>query len=277
MKTLALTLLIFILSFQSSISQKDKSLIRQGVKKYESGNFEDAEIQFRKSLEENPKSSTAKFNLGSSLYRQQKVDEAAEKFQELSNSTSDKLLSSEAYYNYGNSLLTKQDYKSAIEAYKNALRKNPKDMEAKYNLEYAKQMLANQQNQDGEGDDKNENKDNNDKNDQNKDGKNDKKDGNDGQNDKADNKDGNQKDQQNQNGQDQKDQKDDNKQDQADAGNQQDDKKQQQGQQGEAKEQKISKQDAERMLQALINEEKNIQKKVRKIDPKEKGKIEKNW
>ena len=107
----------------------------------------------------------------------------------------------------------------AIEAYKNALRNNPSDLETKYNLSYAMNLLEKQQNQQQQQ-----------------------------QNQQQGQGDNSQENQQNQNQQQQQQQE-------------QQEQQQQQAKQEEAKkeeENKISPEDAERILQALENEEKEV-------------------
>ena len=151
------------------------------------------------------------------------------------------------YHNIGNSLLKSNKIEQSVEAYKNALKFNPNDQDTKYNLSYALEMLKNK--------DKDKNKQ--DKNDQNK-------------------KDQDKKDQEQQN-QDQKN-KDQNKQDQQqnpqpkDQESKQDNTKQPQ----QPKEQKISKDEAQRILDAIKNNEKDLQKLLRKKTGKVK-KTDKDW
>ena len=56
-------------------------------------------------------------------------------------------MTSDAWHNIGNSLLMEQDLENAIEAYKSALRANPTNEAARYNLSYALRMLNNEQEQ----------------------------------------------------------------------------------------------------------------------------------
>jgi Ca-activated chloride channel family protein len=146
-----------------------------------------------------------------------------------------------AYHNLGNSLLQNKKLEESIEAYKKALLNNPKDEETRYNLAYAQDKLKQQQQQ--------KNKDNKDKKDQDKKNQ-DKK-------DQDKNKDDKNKDNKDNKNQDKKDQ----------------DKKDQQDQPN-----KLSKQDAERMLDALNNNEKQTQDKLK--NKKLKGgklNISKDW
>lgn len=54
----------------------------------------------------------------------------------------------EAFYNLGNAQFKQEKYPEALESYKNSLRMNPADQEAKYNYAYTKRLLQKQQNED---------------------------------------------------------------------------------------------------------------------------------
>ena len=243
--------LIFMLSFlillSNGYSQSNRSTLNDGVDKYEEKKYTDAEVDFRKVVENSPKNFEANFNLGTSYYKQEKYEEAIKSFTSSFESAKDNEARGKVFHNIGNSLLKSDKIEQSIEAYKNALKFNPNDQDTKYNLSYALEMLKNK--------DKDKNKQ--DKNDQNK-------------------NDQDKQDQQQQN-QDQKN-KDQNKQDQKqnpqpqDQESKQDNTKQPQ----QSKEVKISKDEAQRILDALKNNEKDLQKQLRKKTGRVK-KTDKDW
>ena len=59
----------------------ERKNVREGNKLYETEKFTEAEIAYRKSLEVNPRSSEGTYNLGNALYKQKKFPEAAEQYQ----------------------------------------------------------------------------------------------------------------------------------------------------------------------------------------------------
>ncbi|MDO9512888.1 MAG: tetratricopeptide repeat protein [Bacteroidales bacterium] len=123
-------------------AQKENKNIRRGNKLFEKSNYTDAEVKYRKALEQNPFSEKSSFNLGDALYMQKNYEEANKQYSALAqNSALDGTLRSASWHNAGNSFLEQKKYQEAIEAYKNALRINPKDDDTRYNLEYARQML----------------------------------------------------------------------------------------------------------------------------------------
>jgi tetratricopeptide (TPR) repeat protein len=230
--------LVFILSATSAYSQKEKKRIRQGNTEYEEGNFSEAEKEYRKALMEKPGYTKGTFNLGDAMYEQENYEESNKLFTEVTERITSPEEKASAYYNLGNTYMKENKFQESIDAYKNSLRLNPNDPDAKYNLEYARKKLKEQQqNQDQNQD---QDKKDQDKKDQ------DKKD--------QDKKDQEKKDQDKENKD--QDKKDQEKKDQ----NNGDQKKDQQKQEP----QKISKQDAQRMLDALNNDEKKTLQKLQK-------------
>lgn len=241
---LLLTGLLFFIGL-SLYGQKDKKYIREGNREFANENFDKSELSYRKALEITKSPHKASFNVGDALYKQEKYNDAAKQFQQLTDSEIDKNDKSSMYHNLGNSLLQSSKLEESIEAYKDALRNNPDDLETKYNLAFAQDKLKQEQQQ------QQQDKDNKDQ-DQNKDKEN------------KDNKDQQNKDQEDQNKKDQN--QDQNK-------NNQDKKQQQQPQPNQ-----ISKEDAARILQALQNQEKEVQDKVKKAKAsKAKVKTTINW
>ena len=239
-----LTSILLLVIISTGYSQSDRSTLNDGVDKYEEKKYADAEVDFRKVVESSPKNFEASFNLGTSYYKQEKYDEAIKSFSSSLENAKDDLSRAKVFHNIGNSLLKSNKIEQSVEAYKNALKFNPNDDETKYNLSYALELL------------KNKDKNQQNKNDQNKDDQ------------KKDDQQKQDQDQQN---------KDQNKQDQKqnpqpkDQESKQDNTKQQQ-----PKEQKISKEEAQRILDALKNNEKDFQKLLRKKTGRVK-KTEKDW
>jgi tetratricopeptide (TPR) repeat protein len=224
-------------------AQTEKKFIRKGNREYEKDKFSDSEISYKKAVDKNMQNPDAVFNVGDALYKQNKFEEAGKQFIESTNQNYDKTKKSAGLYNLGNSLLKANKLPECIDAYKNSLKLRPDNREAKYNLSYAQDLLKQQQEQ--------QRKQQQDK---------DKKD---------QNKDKNKQDQK----KDQKDQNDKNKDQQKDQKNNQDQKQQQQPQK-----QEISKEDAQRLLNSLANDEKNVQEKV-KLAKATKAKVKSriNW
>jgi Ca-activated chloride channel homolog len=226
-------LLIGFLFLTSLITaQSKRSLNNDGVDLYKEKKFTDAEVKFKKGLEKDPELFQGHFNLGDAYYKQGRYDEAIQSYKNSLQFTNDKEKQAKVYHNIGNSLVKEKKYEDGIGAYKNSLKQNPDDLETKYNLSYALDMLKQKQQQKQDKNDKNKDK----------------------------NKD-QQKDQQQQQN---KDQNDKNK-----------DQQQNQQQQQQQKNQ-ISKEEAQRILEALKNDETNTQKKLRRVKGKPVA-TDKDW
>lgn len=244
--------LLFLAMTLVSWSQQENRLIRQGNRQYEDGNYKKAEIDYFKSTQSGKASHKGFYNLGDSWYMQKNYLQASAAFDTLRTFKMDDETRSKSYYNLGNSLLkagidsaqlAQQVLPRSIEAYKQSLRLNPADTDAKYNLAYAQKLLEKSQQQQ-------QNKDKKDQKDQKQDQK--------------------KQDQQKQDEQKQ----DQQKQDQAKQDQQQQEQQQQQG-----KPQQISKEDAERILEALKNDEKQTLEKLTeaKIKTIRVVKSDKDW
>jgi Ca-activated chloride channel homolog len=172
-------LLVFL--FIPAWAQVERKEIRSGNSAYEKGNYQKAEIDYRRALVRNPKSIQAKYNLGNALYKLNNSPEAEKVISPLVDSIINPNIKSNAYHNIGNFNLAQKKYQESIDSYKNSLRIHPNDMETKANLAYAQKMLKDQKDKQNKDKDKNkdQNKDNKDNKDKNKDQKQDQKNNND--------------------------------------------------------------------------------------------------
>lgn len=242
-----ITVIALILFGLTAFAQKGNDLITEGNKLYEKGEFSEAEVRYRKAETEKGNAFISKFNLGDAMFKQQRYEEAAAAFGQLPALTEDKKQKAAAYHNLGNSLLKTKKYQESVDAYKQALRNDPKDEDTKYNLSYARRMLQQQQEQQKQDQDKKDDK-------------------------KEDNKD----DQQQQNKDDQK--KDDKNKDQQQQQQQDQDKEGEKDEQKQQKPNEISREDAERMLESINQDEKDVRDRMEQQKVKvQKGKVEKDW
>ena len=212
----------------------DRDYLRSGNKLYNDSLFIKAEVDYRKALELNPKSTDAMFNLANALLMQQKGKEAMEQYQSVSKIEKDKDKLAQIYHNMGVILQSSKQYPQCIEAYKESLRNNPKDDETRYNLALAQKLLKDQQ-----------------------------------------------QDQQNQDQQEQQQKqqkKEEEKQEQNQDQQEQEQKEQQQNQQQQQQNKsEMSKENAQQLLNAIMQDEKNVQDKVKKQLQIRGKKLEKDW
>lgn len=224
--------LLMLASVGAMAQKAERDHIRKGNRQFNDSLFVDAEVNYRKALDINPKSSVSMYNLGNALSQQHKFKEALEQYQAASDIEKDKMKLGQIYHNAGVLFHAAKDYEKAVEAYKQSLRNNPKDDETRYNLALAMKMLKDQQ-QNQQNQDKNQ-----DKQDQQK------------------------QDQQKQDQQKQDQQKDEQKQEQQPQQNQDE----------------MTKESAEQMLNSAMQDEKDVQDKVKKKQQVlQGGRLEKDW
>jgi len=86
-------------------------------------------------------------NMGNTLMKQGKPDEAAAMYQKAFEATTDPKLKADEQYNLGNAWLTKQQYQQALDAYKQALELQPQHEQAQQNKALVEKLFAAQQQQ----------------------------------------------------------------------------------------------------------------------------------
>jgi Ca-activated chloride channel family protein len=226
-KKAAATVALLLVAVTAS-AQTDRQYIREGNKQFRLGQYDKAEVSYRKAVEKNPKNPQAAYNLGNALMAQKKDSAAVQQFEQSTRIETNPLRKAAAYHNMGVICQTHKMYDEAIEAYKNALRNNPNDDETRYNLVLCKHLKKKQ--------DEKQKQNQQNKDDQNK-------------------KDDQKKD-------DKKDQKQDKK----------DDKQQEQ------QKPQMSKDNAEQLLNAAIQNEKMTQDKMKKAQQQpQRRAVQKNW
>ena len=177
MKNLMNKILIILMIFCSkySISQDKVKLLNKGNEFYQNNEFEKSEYYYKKALEKDNKYYKANINIGHSLFKQAQsliengndtigIDKLKESEAFYSNSielTKNKKEKAIGYYNLGNSQLLSNQIDKSIESYKNSLRNEPNNLEAKHNLALAQSLQNQQQQQQQQDNQKEEKKDNN--------------------------------------------------------------------------------------------------------------------
>ena len=131
-----------------------RSYDRSGNEKYEAKHFQDAEMDYRRALNISPSDSVARFNLATTLIRQQDQAKLAEADSILnglimeSEQQGNRSLSARSLYQKGEIAMMSQQYEQAANAFKESLKRNPSDDDARFNYLLAKKQLEKQQNQD---------------------------------------------------------------------------------------------------------------------------------
>jgi tetratricopeptide (TPR) repeat protein len=125
---------------------RPKRLTAQGRSEYARGNPSAAQAAFESAQKARPKEPRTQFNLADALYQGGRYDEAEALYRALGGDARSELAQG-ARFNLGNTLYQKKDFPGAIGAYRDALRLNPADTDAKRNLELAWLALKQQQQQ----------------------------------------------------------------------------------------------------------------------------------
>ena len=137
MKIKLIILFLFFSRVTSAQSEQADKNIRAGNEFYKQQQFDKAATAYNKAIETDPGSGTAKFNLANALSKQNKPDEAVNVYSDVANKTAKDDLKEKAFYNKGAVLSKQKKLEESIEAYKNSLRLNPDDKEARENLQKA--------------------------------------------------------------------------------------------------------------------------------------------
>ena len=210
-------ILLFLIPY-GSIAQNANTLIKNGNDAYNKKEFDAAVENYKKVAEKDPENEKALYNLGNAFYKKGAAEEAlpfydaAIKNSKLNNDKAG------AWYNKGVVFQNTKKLPDCINAYKNALRLNPKDEDARFNLQKA---LIQQQ-----------------------------------QKEKQDNKD-------------KKKPKDDKK--------QKDKEDKEKNEQPKPQPSKMTQKEADEKLKALLQQEKKLQNKLRKVDAASPNRPEKDW
>ena len=134
-------------------NRDERNAIRKGNKLFEEKRYAEAEVEYKRALQHNPQSDVANYNLALSYIRQGGSSDPNDSKSPLNQAdqilrnvvkTADKGLASRAYYNLGNLAFNKQNYQESVNMYKDALRRNPDDDQARENLRLAQKKLEEQ-------------------------------------------------------------------------------------------------------------------------------------
>ncbi|MFC0776082.1 tetratricopeptide repeat protein [Terrimonas alba] len=139
--TIALLCIIAAANLRAQESTAQEQEVEREIQKgndlYKQQQYQQAEAVYNEVLKKDPNNNTAKYNRALALQKQGKSEEAIKVFNDVAFKTDDRLLKSKSYYNKGAILSGQKNLDESIEAYKNALRQDPDDKEARENLQKA--------------------------------------------------------------------------------------------------------------------------------------------
>ncbi len=160
-KLVGIVLLSFMLLTTLMQGQSAHSDLRIADDEYDKENYVVAEEMYRNAVVKEP-SAQAKFNLGNTLFKQERFEEASKEFQQAVNLSNDTVFRAKALYNKGNSLLQQGDLAESLKSYKRSLLLNPNDEDAKRNFMLAMQKKQEQEQQQQQNDEENKDQENKD-------------------------------------------------------------------------------------------------------------------
>jgi len=277
MRNLILFLTMIIGASEASLAQQSpKESLKntyEGVLFLDQSESSKAEQSFRTASAQDTLNAIADYNLGNTLFEIGAEEESFGHFKAASQKSTSESLSHQAFHNMGNVFMKRKEYENAVQAYKEALKKNPDDDETRYNYALAKKMLEDEQQQNDQNQDKDQDQDQN----QDQENQDQQNEGGDSEENGDQDESDSEQDQSDKGGDDQQ-EKEEQKKGDGDQKQEQGRKPEDQRQNNTPQPQELSKEQIEALLQALQNEENKVQEKMnaQKVQGR-KLKVEKDW
>ena len=141
-------LTLFICGEVSAQQMKERGLVRKGNRQFKREQFEKSVDSYQRALQHDSTSFEAKYDLASALYRTERYEKAEKTLLGIVNDTTrTELERGEVAYNLGNTQFAQQKYKEALSSYRQAMRCNPNDEDAKFNYAFTKRLIQQQEQQ----------------------------------------------------------------------------------------------------------------------------------
>lgn len=145
----------------TACGQSAEQLNNDGNQAFANQDYEGALAAYHQAQEDAPELAEPHYNEANTHYRLEDYEQAQQQIEQaLVSGEGPEALDQSSYYNLGNVFFQAQQYEAAIESYKEALRLDPTDLQAKQNLELAlkqlQQQQQDQQNQDQQQDAQNQ-------------------------------------------------------------------------------------------------------------------------
>ena len=138
-----LVLPLFLIGWIGGWSQA----IKRGNTHYKAEAYDAALEAYQSAAKDRPEDAISRYNLGTALYQKKQFEKASDEFRQ-SLDAADPIHRAQGYYNLGNAQIQLNDIEGAIRSYKSALRLNPADLDTKHNLELALERLEQKSQQD---------------------------------------------------------------------------------------------------------------------------------
>ncbi|MFA6599410.1 MAG: tetratricopeptide repeat protein [Candidatus Omnitrophota bacterium] len=132
-KVLPLAACLFL--FSGFLFDSPQRLNEKANKEFEEKKYQTAMEHYQKAQVSAPEDPVLNYNLATTQYQTKDYQQAAANLEQTLEKAQDPALKAKALYNYGNAQYRLGNFEKAIEAYQKALEIDPKDVDAKYNLE----------------------------------------------------------------------------------------------------------------------------------------------
>lgn len=232
----------------------------EGNKLYREGKIDEALSKWRGAQIENPDNDKLHYNIGNGLHEQKRYEDAFKEYDKSLNSKNSEL-QQKAYYNMGNTHYRMGKLQEAIKDYEKCLEINPKDEDAKYNIEFIKKKLEEKQKKEDEKQKESRQNENKDHEQQKQ-----------SQSSQDQEKENHAKEEDHQSGQEEK-KEIGSKEEKERSGDENAEEKPS----GEEKKGEMSKEDAMRLLDSMKDDEKDIQKELRNQPVEGRYRVDKDW
>ncbi len=119
------------------MAQNEDVLIRSGNRAYSQNQLDKSKQDYKKALDKSPQNPVAHYNLGNAEFRGNAFDEAAKSYEESISHSTEKSMSEKGYYNKGVAQIKQKQLEESISSWKEALKLDPSDQQARENLQKA--------------------------------------------------------------------------------------------------------------------------------------------
>lgn len=120
-----------------STAQSANAMIRSGNRNYKQKKYDQSQSDYQKALGKSPDNPNAHYNLGNAHFRKNAFDDAVKSYDAGLERTQDKTMQQKELYNKGVALIRQQKLDESIDAWKNALKLSPDDIDTRENLQKA--------------------------------------------------------------------------------------------------------------------------------------------
>lgn len=142
-----LTGILFILTLTPLFGQNWRDSLSVAREAYKDEEYGKALRYYESAQKLAPEGVDLSDEMGQSAYKAREFEKAEKIYQQSSGNKKSDKAKADNLHNLGNARMKKKDYQGAVEAYKDALRKNPNDDKTRYNLSEAIRHLKEQEKQ----------------------------------------------------------------------------------------------------------------------------------